>query len=141
MAETGAIVHDDPSVAELLTRLSEQSTRLIRDELELAKVEITDKVRHAGVGAGMFGAAGVLAWFGLGALIATAILALSLALPAWLAALVVTVVVFAAAGLAALAGRRQVQEAAPPVPRETIDSVERDVAEVKEASHHGRHSV
>lgn len=141
MAETGAIVHDDPSVAELLTRLSEQSTRLIRDELELAKVEITDKVRHAGVGAGMFGAAGVLAWFGLGALIATAILALSLALPAWLAALVVTVVVFAAAGVAALAGRRQVQEAAPPVPRETIDSVERDVAEVKEASHHGRHSV
>jgi uncharacterized membrane protein YqjE len=141
MAETGAIVHDDPSVAELLTRLSEQSTRLIRDELELAKVEITDKVRHAGVGAGMFGAAGVLAWFGLGALIATAILALSLALPAWLAALVVTVLVFAAAGVAALAGRRQVQEAAPPVPRETIDSVERDVAEVKEASHHGRHSV
>ncbi|HEX8970459.1 phage holin family protein [Oryzihumus sp.] len=141
MAETGAIVHDDPSVAELLTRLSEQSTRLIRDELELAKVEITDKVRHAGVGAGMFGAAGVLAWFGLATLIATAILALSLALPAWLAALVVTVVVFAAAGVAALAGRRQVQEAAPPVPRETIDSVERDVAEVKEASHHGRHSV
>ena len=75
------------------------------------------------------------------ALIATAILALSLALPAWLAALVVTVVVFAAAGVAALVGRRQVQEAAPPVPRETIDSVERDVAEVKEASHHGRHAV
>ncbi|MGZ4601307.1 phage holin family protein [Oryzihumus sp.] len=141
MADTGAIVHDDPSVAELLTRLSEQSTRLVRDELELAKVEITDKVRHAGVGAGMFGAAGVLAWFGLGALIATAILALSLALPAWLAALVVTVVVFAAAGVAALLGRRQVQEAAPPMPRETIDSVERDVAEVKEASHHGRHTV
>ncbi|MGZ4634560.1 MAG: phage holin family protein [Oryzihumus sp.] len=141
MADTGAIVHDDPSVAELLTRLSEQSTRLVRDELELAKVEITDKVRHAGVGAGMFGAAGVLAWFGLGALIATAILALSLALPAWLAALVVTVVVFAAAGVAALLGRRQVQEAAPPIPRATIDSVERDVAEVKEASHHGRHTV
>ncbi|MGZ4721173.1 phage holin family protein [Oryzihumus sp.] len=141
MTDTGAIVHDDPSVAELLTRLSEQSTRLVRDELELAKVEITDKVRHAGVGAGMFGAAGVLAWFGLGALIATAILALSLALPAWLAALVVTVVVFAAAGVAALLGRRQVQEAAPPMPRETIDSVERDVAEVKEASHHGRHTV
>lgn len=141
MAEPGSVVHDDPSVAELLTRLSEQSTRLVRDELELAKVEISSKVRHAGAGAGMFGAAGVLAWFGLGSLIATAILALSLALPAWLAALVVTVVVFAAAGVAALAGRRQVQEAAPPVPRETIDSVERDVAEVKEASHHGRHSV
>ncbi|GAA1245748.1 phage holin family protein [Oryzihumus leptocrescens] len=141
MAETDAIVHDDASVAELLTRLSEQSTRLVRDELELAKVEITSKARHAGVGAGMFGAAGVLAWFGLGALIATAILALSLVLPAWLAALVVTVVVFAAAGVAALLGRRQVQEAAPPMPRETIDSVERDVAEVKEASHHGRHTV
>jgi len=85
MAETDPFVHDDASVAELLTRLSEQSTRLVRDELELAKVEITSKVRHAGVGAGMFGAAGVLAWFGLGALIATAILALSLALPAcWL---------------------------------------------------------
>ena len=141
MAEPGSVVHDDPSVAELLTRLSEQSTRLVRDELQLAKVEISSKVRHAGAGAGMFGAAGVLAWFGLGSLIATAILALSLALPAWLAALVVTVVVFAAAGVAALVGRRQVQEAAPPIPRETIDSVERDVAEVKEASHHGRHTV
>lgn len=141
MADTPTTVHDDASVGELLTRLSEQSSRLVRDELALAKVEITSKVRHAGVGAGLFSAAGVLAWFGLGTLITTAILALSLALHAWLSALVVTVVVFAAAGVAALMGRRQVQEAAPPVPRETIDSVERDVAEVKEASHHGRHTV
>lgn len=141
MAETGAMVHDDASVAELLTRLSEQSTRLVRDELELAKVEITGKVRHAGIGAGLFSAAGVLGLFGVGTLITTAILALSLVLPAWLAALVVTVVVFAAAGVAALVGRKQVHEAAPAAPQETIDSVERDVAEVKEASHHGRHTV
>ena len=141
MADTPTTVHDDASVGELLTRLSEQSSRLVRDELALARVEITSKVRHAGIGAGLFSAAGVLAWFGLGTLITTAILALSLALPAWLSALVVTVVVFAAAGVTALMGRRQVQEAAPPVPRETIDSVERDVAEVKEASHHGHHAV
>ena len=141
MTEPRTAVRDDPSVAELLTRLSEQSSRLVRDELELAKVEITDKVRHAGIGAGLFSAAGVLGLFGVGTLITTAILALSLVLPAWLAALVVTVVVFAAAGVAALVGKKQVQEAAPAAPQETIDSVERDVAEVKEARHRGSHTV
>jgi uncharacterized membrane protein YqjE len=141
MTEPHTAVREDPSVAELLTRLSEQSSRLVRDELELAKVEITDKVRHAGIGAGLFSGAGVLGLFGVGTLITTAILALSLVLPAWLAALVVTVVVFAAAGVAALVGRKQVQEAAPPAPQETIDSVERDVAEVKEARHRGSHTV
>jgi len=141
MTEPRTAVRDEPSVAELLTRLSEQSSRLVRDELELAKVEITDKVRHAGIGAGLFSAAGVLGLFGVGTLITTAILALSLVLPAWLAALVVTVVVFAAAGVAALVGKKQVQEAAPAAPQETIDSVERDVAEVKEARHRGSHTV
>ena len=141
MTEPDTAVRDDPSVAELLTRLSEQSSRLVRDELELAKVEITAKVRHAGIGAGLFSAAGVLGLFGVGTLITTAILALSLVLPAWLAALVVTALVFAAAGVAAIIGRKQVQEAAPPAPQETIDSVERDVAEVKEARHRGSHTV
>lgn len=141
MAEVGTQVHDDASVAELLTRLSEQSSRLVRDELALAKVEITEKVRHAGIGAGLFSAAGVLAWFGIGTLITTAILALALVVPAWIAALAVTVLVFGAAAIAAVLGKKEVQEATPPAPQEAIDSVERDVAEVKEAHHRGNHTV
>lgn len=141
MADGHTVVREDASVAELLTRLSDQSSRLVRDELALAKVEITDKVRHAGIGAGLFSVAGVLALFGVGTLITTVILALALVMPAWLAALIVTLAVFAAAGIAALIGKKEVQEATPPTPQETIDSVERDVAEVKEARHRGNHTA
>lgn len=135
--DTGAtsLGADSPSTAELVSRLSEQSSRLVRDELKLAQAELTEKAKHAGLGAGLFGAAGLLGFLGLAVLITTAILALALVLPAWLSALIVAVVLFVAAGVAALVGKKQVKRASPPAPGRTIDSVKRDVEEVKEHRH------
>lgn len=124
----------DPSVGRLLVHLSEQSSRLVRDELALARIEIKDTVKHAGIGVGLFSAAGVLALFGVGALVATAIIAVALVLPLWLSALIVTVVLFGAAGVAGLLGRNQVQQASP-TPERTIENVKRDVDAVQEARH------
>jgi hypothetical protein len=121
------------SIAELVKQVSEESSRLLRGELKLAQAEMTEKAKTAGVGIGAFGAAAVLGWFALGCFLATAILALALVLPAWLAALIVAVVVAIAAGIAALVGRRKVAKAAPPVPTETVESVKKDVEEIKES--------
>jgi uncharacterized membrane protein YqjE len=125
----------DLSTGQLMVQLSEQTSRLIRSELQLAKVELKNSAKHAGRGAGLFGAAGVLAWFGLGALIATAIIALDLVFPLWAAALVVTLVLFVAAGIAALVGKKQVQQVSP-TPERTVENVKRDVQEVKESRSH-----
>ena len=125
----------DPSAGELLTRLSEQTSRLVRDELQLVQVELKNSVKHVGMVAGMFSAAGILALFGLGVLIATGVIALALVLPWWLSALIVAVVLFAAAGISALVGKKQVQQASPPAER-TVASVKQDVDEVKEAASH-----
>jgi uncharacterized membrane protein YqjE len=119
------------STGELINRLTAQSTELIRSELQLAKTEMTEKAKHAGVGAGLFGGAGLIALYGLGALITAIILLLALALPAWLSALIVAVVLFAIAGVAALIGKKQVTAAVPPAPERTIDSVKKDVQTVK----------
>ena len=122
---------EDASSAQLVSRLTQQSTELIRSELRLAQAEMTEKAKHAGVGAGLFGGAGLVALYGVGALVATAILALALVLPAWLAALIVTVVLFAVAGIVALVGRKQVSQATPAAPEQAIDGVKRDIATVK----------
>jgi hypothetical protein len=132
MADPAGSRPSDASTAELLTRLSEQSARLVREELQLAKVEMTDKAKHAGIGAGLFSAAGIVALFGVGALVATAILALALVMPAWLAALIVAVVLFAAAGVTALVGKKQVEQATPAVPQATIESVKLDASELSQ---------
>ncbi|HWJ82229.1 MAG TPA: phage holin family protein [Nocardioides sp.] len=125
---------DSQSTGELVSRMSQDVSRLVRDELRLARAEMTAKGKRAGIGAGMFGAAGLLALYGVGVLIATVVLALDLVMPAWLAALVVAVVLLAAAGLAALLGKNKVTEAAPPVPERTVENVKRDVEAVR---HHG----
>src|SRR5438045_4268905 len=101
------------SVAELVKQLSEQTSRLARQEVELAKAELTAKGKRAGTGAGMFGGAGIFGFYALGALIAAAILGLATAGAAWLAALVVTVALGAVAGVLALQGRSKGQEATP----------------------------
>jgi len=122
----------DVSTSELVTRLTQQSTELIRSELRLAQVEMTEKAKHAGVGVGLFGGAGVVALYGVGALIATIILALvALGLKAWLAALIVTVVLFVIAGVVALIGKKQVSQATPAAPQQTIESVKQDVDTIK----------
>lgn len=126
----------DPSVGQLITRLSEQTSRLVREELQLAQLELKETAKHAGLGAGLFSAAGLLGLFGLGALIATAIIALALLLPLWASALIVTAVLFLAAGVAGLLGKKQVQQVAP-TPERTVANVKRDVDEIKEARQHG----
>lgn len=126
----------DPSVGQLMTQLSEQTSRLVRDELQLAQIELKKTAQQAGAGAGLLSAAGVLALFGLGALITTAIIALALVLPLWAAALIVTAVLLIAAGVAALLGKKQLQQVSP-TPERTVENVKRDVSEVQEARHHG----
>jgi Putative Actinobacterial Holin-X, holin superfamily III len=123
-----------PTTGELVSRLSDEITQLVRDELRLAQVEVTGKAKQAGIGAGMFGTAGVLALYGGGVLIATAILALALAVDAWLAALIVGVVLLAAAGVAALAGKKRLSRAAPPVPTQAAANVREDVHTLRHGS-------
>jgi uncharacterized membrane protein YqjE len=125
----------EASTSELVSRLTQQSTELIRSELRLAQAEMTEKAKHAGVGAGLFGGAGLVALYGVGALIATVILALALLMPAWLSALIVTVVLFATAGVVALLGKKQVSQATPAAPKHTIESVKQDVDTIKGGGH------
>jgi uncharacterized membrane protein YqjE len=123
----------EPSTSELVQRATEQVSRLIRDELALAKAELAEKGKHAGIGVGLFGGTGVLGLYGLTALLAAAVLGLAEVMPAWLAALIVAVVLFAVAGVLALMGRRQVRQAVPPMPEGTAESVRADVRTVTAA--------
>jgi uncharacterized membrane protein YqjE len=128
----------DASTADLLKRLSEQTSSLVRQELELAKAELSEKGKRAGVGAGMFGGAGVIGLYAVGALTAAIIAALSLAMTTWLAALIVAVVYGAIAGIVALMGKKQVQQAMPPVPQDSVESVKEDVQWTKTRAQEGR---
>lgn len=126
----------EPTTGELFSRLSTDLTTLVRDELRLATVEMSGKAKRAGIGAGMFGAAGLLALYGLAALFAAIIAALSLVMDVWIAALIVAVVLFVVAGIAALLGKNKVSEAGSPVPERTVESVKADVEAVKHARDH-----
>jgi len=126
----------EPATGELVSRLSSDVSRLVRDELRLAQLEGSGKAKKAGLGAGMFGAAGLLGLYGVGALIATAILALALTMDAWLAALIVSVVLLVAAGVTALLGKKRVQEAAPPIPTMAVENLKRDVDAVRHPNDH-----
>jgi uncharacterized membrane protein YqjE len=138
MTDTQLRSSQQPSTAELVSQMSEQVSTLVRDELALARAEMVEKGKKAGVGAGLFGGAGVLAMYGLGALFVTIGAVLAIWLPAWAAALIVTVVLFAAAGIAALIGKKEVSQATPPEPVEAITSAKRDVDAVKAGIHEGR---
>jgi uncharacterized membrane protein YqjE len=123
----------DQSTAELVQRASDQISRLVRDELALAKAELAEKGKHAGIGIGLFGGSGVFALYGVGALVATLIIVFNLFLDLWLAALIITVALFLVAGIMALIGKKQVSKAVPPEPSAAIESVKADVDEVKQA--------
>ena len=122
---------DDPTLGALVHQLSEQTSALVRSEVELAKAELAEKGKNAGIGIGLFSAAGLLAFFGAAVTITTLILALALVLPAWASALIVAVLLFAGAGVAALIGKNKVQEATPPKPERAMDGVPKDVATLK----------
>jgi Flp pilus assembly protein TadB len=124
----------DASVGELMSQLSSQTSRLIRDEMRLAQKEFQESAKHAGIGAGLLSVAGLLAFFGFATVIAAAVAALSLVLDVWAAALIVAVVLFAAAGIAALISRKQVGEVTPAAPR-TVETVKADIDAVNEARH------
>jgi uncharacterized membrane protein YqjE len=123
-------LHERPA-SELLKQLSDQTTTLVRQEIELAKLELQEKGKKAGIGAGMFGGAGVLGLYAVGALTATIILALATFLPGWVAALIVTVIYGAIAGVLALRGKSQVKEATPPMPEQAVETTKEDVRWVK----------
>jgi hypothetical protein len=125
-ADTGQRLEDRP-LPELMKTLADQTTTLVRQEIDLAKAEFSEKGKKAGQGAGMFGGAGVIGFLALAAVTAAAILGLATALPDWLAALVVGVVYAGVAGVLALQGRNKVQEAGPPVPEQTVETVKEDV--------------
>jgi uncharacterized membrane protein YqjE len=123
-------VRDQP-VGDLVKQLSEQTSALARKEVELATAELAEKGKKAGLGAGMFGGAGLFGFFAFACLTATFVLALATAVAPWLAALIVALVYGAVAGVLALQGKSKVQEASPPVPERAVDSTKEDVAWVK----------
>ena len=135
MTREGRRAPQDRPLGELARQLPEQVSRLVREELRLAQLEMTQKGKRAGLGAGMLGGGGVVALYGAAAMVAAIILALAIVLPAWASALIVGGALLAvAAGLAGL-GRRQLKRVPPPMPAETRASVEADVEEIKERMH------
>jgi uncharacterized membrane protein YqjE len=123
---------EDRSAGELVKQLSEQVSALVRDELKLAQLEMTRKGKQAGFGVGMLGGSALIALYAVGCLIACVIIALSGAVAAWLAALIVGIALLAAAGVAALMGKGRLQKATPPVPEEAVGGVKTDIEEIKE---------
>jgi uncharacterized membrane protein YqjE len=121
----------DPTLGALVHDMTQQMSTLVRDEMRLAQAEMTQKGKRAGLGIGMFGGAGLVALYGVATLLATIILALALVLPAWLAALIVTLVLFAVAGVLALQGKKNVSKATPAKPEEAIEGLKEDVATAK----------
>ncbi|HEY7173980.1 MAG TPA: phage holin family protein [Micromonosporaceae bacterium] len=126
------------STADLVKLASEQVSQLIRDELALARMEMQTKAKRMGLGAGLFGGAGVVVFYGVGALIAGIALLIALALPAWASALIVAGGLFLLAGLFALFGRSEVKRAGTPMPDEAIGSVKADVQTLSQAVKDGR---
>jgi Putative Actinobacterial Holin-X, holin superfamily III len=115
------------SIGDLFGKLSNETSTLIRQEMELARAELTEKGKEAGKGAGLFGGAGALGLLGAGALTAGIILLLDLAIAAWLAAILVGLVYVAVAAFLGLQGRDQIKRATPPVPEQTVATVKEDV--------------
>jgi hypothetical protein len=123
------------STGDLVKQLSEQVSRLVRDEFRLAQLEMTRKGQQAGVGAGLLGGSGVIALYAVGCLLAAAIIGLATAVAAWLAALIVGAALLLVAAVSALLGKGRLSRATPPVPQQAVDSVKADVEEIKESAH------
>ncbi|MFF1370496.1 phage holin family protein [Streptomyces virginiae] len=125
----------EDSLGVLVTRASQQISELVREEMQLARAEMTQKGKRYGKGGGLVGASGIIGVLALQALVATCIAVLALVLPVWASALIITAVLGIVAAMAALAGKKQIDRAGPPAPEQTIDSVKADLAEIKEKAH------
>jgi MFS family permease len=130
-AGPGGPAQDERPIGELVKQAVEQAQTLVRDEVRLAQLELQEKGKRFGLGAGMFGTAGVVALYGLGALIAAVVLLIATALEPWIAAAIVAGALFVVAGVLALVGKKEIEQATPAVPEEAKASVQRDVEEVK----------
>jgi hypothetical protein len=128
----------DANASELVKRLTEQTSRLVHHEVELAKAELSVKGKQVGVGAGLFGGAGVFGLYALGALTAAAIAGLGELMAVWLAAVIVAVIWAAVAGVMALVGKGRVQAGSPPVPEQTVESTKEDIQWAKQSAQRGR---
>jgi Putative Actinobacterial Holin-X, holin superfamily III len=128
----------DANASELVKRLTEQTSRLVHHEVELAKAELSAKGKQVGVGAGLFGGAGVFGLYALGALTAAAIAGLGELMAVWLAAVIVAVIWAAVAGVMALVGKGRVQAGSPPVPEQTVESTKEDIQWAKQSAQRGR---
>ena len=126
MATANNDLHGRP-VGELLKQLSEETTTLVKQEIDLAKAEMSEKGKQAGIGAGMFGGAGVSGLLALIFLSLAAVAALDTAMDTWLAALIVGVVWAAVAGALALKGKNKLEQATPAAPEQAIESTKEDV--------------
>jgi Flp pilus assembly protein TadB len=123
----------EASTGELIGRLTDQVTRLVRDEVRLAQAEVTQKAKRLGIGAGLLGGAGVVALLAVNALVVALILGIATTgLPGWVAAIIVAGGLLLIAGVLALLGKKETQGVTPPLPTETIASVQADIAVVKE---------
>jgi len=127
----------DEPIGDLLKTVSNEGSTLVSQELKLAKAEMSGKVKDVGIGAGMFGGAGYAANLAALAFMITLILGLAEAMPAWLAALIVTVLFGAAAAGLALIGKKKIQQAGPPIPEQTVESVKQTIETVKEEAKWG----
>jgi putative superfamily III holin-X len=136
--ETNGGPPTDVSMGELVKRLSEQTSRLAHQEVELAKAELVVQGKRVETGLGLFGGAGAIGFYALGALVAATVLALATAVTAWLSALIIAVVLGAIAGLLALRAKSKMQDATPPVAEEIIASVKEDVQWAKSRAQAGR---
>ena len=126
------------SAAELVRQLTEQTSRLARQEVELAKAELALKGKRAGLGVGMFGGAGVFGFYAFGAVVAAAITGLATGMATWLAALIVAAVLGLIAGIVALVGARQMKQAVPPIPEQTVETLREDLDYAKTKAQEGR---
>ena len=127
---------EDRPLGELVQDLSRQTSTLVRQEMRLAQAELAEKGKHAGKGAGMFGGAGLVALYGVGALIAAAILGLATVLEPWIAAALIGILLLAVAGILALTGKKELDEAGPPKPEQALERLAstREVAGLAEAA-------
>jgi hypothetical protein len=125
---------EELSTAQLVQRLTQQTTTLVKQEVRLAQLELTTKAKRAGIGIGAFGAAGVLAFYALGVLLAAAVLGLAHAVSAWLAALIVAGALLLVAAVLGVFGKIQIGKAVPPAPAQAIASSKQDVAAIKKAA-------
>jgi Putative Actinobacterial Holin-X, holin superfamily III len=138
MSTTTTNGKNNRSTSELVRDLSEQSSRLVRQEIALARAELTQKGVEAGVGIGLLSGAGILALYGLGALTAAGVLLLSTAMKAWVAAVVIAGGILTVAGATALIGTSRLAQAAPPVPEATIETAKKDAKTIRASIHRGR---